>query len=131
MLKVRTAAIVVSVKRIYILSGSILTGDYVADAIVDLAEVVAQKNSSATVDVPVLLETGKTGRATIVMGPASHLLAVPEAVNRRAERSWDTAAAMAAATQVRERIHTLRRTLTIRPILDTDRSTYMPDFGGL
>jgi hypothetical protein len=119
------------VKRLYISSGSILTGDVLADAIVDLGEAAARHNSSAKVDIPVVLDSGETGRARMLIGPASEILAVPEAAMHPVEAMWDDVAAHAAITRIRELTLSLGRTSTAQPVFDTDRTAYIPDFGGL
>lgn len=65
-------------KRIYYSSGSVLTGDRIADAVVHYAEALALRETSDTVDIPVHLENGETGRAQLLIGPASQLVVVPD-----------------------------------------------------
>jgi hypothetical protein len=65
-------------KRVYYASGSVLTGDRTADAIVHYAEELASKESSDTIDIPVALGDGEIGRAQLLIGPASQLVVVPE-----------------------------------------------------
>lgn len=66
-------------KRIYYASGSVLTGDRMADAIVAYASALAQREISDTIDIPVLLPNGAEARAQLLIGPASQLVVVPEA----------------------------------------------------
>lgn len=65
-------------KRIFYASGSVLTSDRVADAVVHYAEALAVRETSDTVDIPVRLQTGEVGRAQLLIGPASQLVIVPE-----------------------------------------------------
>jgi hypothetical protein len=119
------------VKRIYYSSGSVLTGDYIADAILDLAQVVASRNSTASVHIPVILPDGDTGHAIFLISPVSPMLAVPEAVMTRVSRTWDEDAANDAVRGVRDRIKSLSLGGRALPVQPSDGSAYMPDFGGL
>jgi hypothetical protein len=65
-------------KRIYYSSGSILTGDRMADVVVTYAAALATRELSDTVDIPIFLEGGATARAQLLIGPASQLVVVPE-----------------------------------------------------
>jgi len=65
-------------KRIFYSSGSVVTGDRIAEAIVHYAEVLAQRDTSDTIDVPIVLTSGRSGRAQLLLGPASQLAVVPE-----------------------------------------------------
>ena len=65
-------------KRIYYASGSLVTGDRIADALVRYAEVLAMRDASDTVDIPIALQSGAAGRAQLLIGPASQLVVVPE-----------------------------------------------------
>ena len=118
-------------KRIYYSSGSVLTGDYIADAILDLAQVVASRNSTASVDIPVILPDGETGHAKLLISHASSMLAVPEAVMTRISRTWDEDAANDAVRGVRDHIKSLARGGRALPERSPDVSAYIPDFGGL
>jgi hypothetical protein len=65
-------------KRIFYAGGSIVTGDRTAQAVAQYAEALAMRENSAMVDIPVLVGTGETGRAQLLIGPASQLAVVPE-----------------------------------------------------
>lgn len=65
-------------KRIFYASGSVITGDRMADAIVHYAEVLSQQDSSDTIDIPITLSSGEAGRAQVLLGPGSQLVVVPE-----------------------------------------------------
>jgi hypothetical protein len=118
-------------KRIYYSSGSVLTGDYIADAILDLAQVVASRNSTASVNIPVILPDGDTGSAKLLISPVGPMLAVPEAVMARVSRTWDEDAANDAERGVRDRIKLLTHGGRALPLRSADTSAYIPDFGGL
>jgi hypothetical protein len=64
-------------KRIYYSSGSVLTGDRIAEAVIEYAEVLALRDTSDTIDVPISLAGGGVGRAQLLIGPASQLVLVP------------------------------------------------------
>jgi hypothetical protein len=119
------------VKRIYYSNGSVLTGDYIADAILDLAQVVATRGASTSIDIPVVLPDGATGHAQLLLGPASSMLSVTEAVVPRISRGWDEDRAQDALRGVRASIRSLSH--QVRPITvpDSEVSAYEPDFGGL
>lgn len=65
-------------KRVHYASGSLLTGDTIADELVRYAAALAAAGESARVCIPVLLETGKRGGAILLLGPASQILAEHE-----------------------------------------------------
>ncbi|MDR6972176.1 hypothetical protein [Leifsonia shinshuensis] len=65
-------------KRIYYASGSLLTGDDIADVLVRFAAALAHKNDAAEVRAPVVIEGGGTGEALMLLGPASQILAEDE-----------------------------------------------------
>jgi ABC-type histidine transport system ATPase subunit len=65
-------------KRIFYSSGSVVTGDRVADTIVRYAEILALRDASDAIDVPIALASGQVGRAQLLIGPASQLAVVPE-----------------------------------------------------
>jgi hypothetical protein len=64
-------------KRIFYSSGSIVTGDRMATAIMHYAEILSQSEDSDTIDVPITLESGEEGRAQVLLGPGSQLVVVP------------------------------------------------------
>lgn len=65
-------------KRIFYASGSVVTGDKLAYAIVQYAEVLAQRDTSDTIDIPIAMDSGEIGRAQLLIDPASQLVIVPE-----------------------------------------------------
>jgi hypothetical protein len=119
------------VKRIYYSNGSVLTGDYIADAILDLAQVVATRGASTFIDIPVVLPDGQTGHAQLLLGPASTMLSVTEAVVPQVYRRWDEDRARDAVRGVRASIRSLSHQVRPMSMKDADNSAYQPDFGGL
>ncbi|WP_348789392.1 hypothetical protein [Leifsonia sp. NPDC080035] len=65
-------------KRIHYASGAVLTGDAIAEVLVQYAAALAASNSAAEVHAPVRLETGEEGEAVMLLGPASQILAEQE-----------------------------------------------------
>jgi hypothetical protein len=65
-------------KRIFYSSGSVVTGDRIAEAVIRYAEVLALRDASDTVDVPIALGSGRVDRAQLLIGPSSDLAVVPE-----------------------------------------------------
>ena len=119
-----------TVKRIYFSSGSVLTGDYIADAVLDLAVLVSARSASATVDIPVMLSDGSTGQANLLISPVGALLAVPEAVMNYNQREWDDEHVGAAVRGVRARIERLSTVTQARSVKDVDRTSYISEFDG-
>ncbi|CAM5428997.1 hypothetical protein [Leifsonia shinshuensis] len=65
-------------KRIHYASGSVLTGDAIADVLVRYAAVLATNTAAAEVRAPVILHSGEVGEAVLLLGPASQILAESE-----------------------------------------------------
>lgn len=65
-------------KRIYYASGSVVTSDRTADAVVAYAQALAARESSDTIDIPIFAAGAHAGRAQLVVGPASQLMVVTE-----------------------------------------------------
>lgn len=65
-------------KRIHYASGSLLTGDDIADVLVRFAAALAQNNSAAEVHAPAVVEGGGTGEVLLLLGPSSQMLAEQE-----------------------------------------------------
>jgi hypothetical protein len=63
-----------SMKRILYSGGTIVTGDEVADAILEYASELARHDSSDTLDVPTLTDTGLAGHTQLLLGPASQFV---------------------------------------------------------
>lgn len=65
-------------KRIHYASGAVLTGDAIAEALVQYAAALATSNAAAEVHAPIRLDTGEDGEAVMLLGPASQILAEQE-----------------------------------------------------
>jgi len=65
-------------KRIHYASGSLLTGDDIADAVVRYAAALAENAAAAEVRAPAILDNGDVGEALMLLGPASQILAETE-----------------------------------------------------
>lgn len=61
-------------ERISYAGDSVVTGTDIARAVLAYAEALAMREASATVELPVLLDDGSPGRASILIGPASQLI---------------------------------------------------------
>jgi hypothetical protein len=61
---------------IHYADGSILTGTAIARAILDYAQVLASRDTAATIEVPTRMDDGSLGSATFLLGPASQIVAV-------------------------------------------------------
>jgi len=56
----------------------LLTGDELARGLIEYAQVLAASGGSAQVTLPVRLNDGGTGSATLLIGPSSELVTVAE-----------------------------------------------------
>ena len=56
----------------------LVTGDEIADALVRYAEFLAMAGLAATVDIPVLDADGNVVMASVLLGPASQIVALSE-----------------------------------------------------
>jgi hypothetical protein len=65
-------------KRIHYASGSLLTGDDIADVLVRFAAALAHSNDSADVHAPAIVEDGSAGEVLLLLGPASQILVEDE-----------------------------------------------------
>ena len=65
-------------KRIHYASGSLLTGDDIADVLVRFAAALAHNNDAAEVHAPAVIDGGETGEVLRLLGPASPILAEDE-----------------------------------------------------
>jgi len=65
-------------KTINYAGGAVLTSDAIADAVVDYAAALAKAGSSEELTIPVVLEDGSSSEASLLLGPASQLVASPE-----------------------------------------------------
>jgi hypothetical protein len=65
-------------RRVYYSSGSVLTSDEVSAAVMAYAEALTEEGRSDIVDLPAVLESGRVGTATLLIGPGSQLASVTE-----------------------------------------------------
>src|SRR5439155_14780063 len=65
-------------KRIHYASGTLVTGDAIADVLMRYAASLAANNAAADVHAPALLESGQLGDVQLLLGPASQILAEDE-----------------------------------------------------
>lgn len=126
-----TEEVYLHVKRIYYSNGSVLTGDYIADAILDLAQVVASRGASTSIDIPVVLPDGGTGHAQLLLGPTSSMLSVTEKVVPHAGHSWDEDRAKDAVRGVRASIRLFSHQSRPVAVMEPDKSAFLSDFDGL
>ena len=66
-------------KRVHYVDGSVIVSDEIALALLEYAQVLALNEKSDVVSVPVVGESGNTGLAQFLIGPASQLLSTPVA----------------------------------------------------
>jgi hypothetical protein len=62
-------------QRIYYTNDTLVTGTEIARALLEYAAALARSDSSQTVSIPVRRPDGSTARATLLVGPASQLVA--------------------------------------------------------
>ncbi|MCU1514759.1 MAG: hypothetical protein JWO10_1849 [Microbacteriaceae bacterium] len=65
-------------KRISYAGSTVLTGDDIADAVVQYAAALAREEKSAAIDIPAVSEDGRLITANLLIGPASQLVVIPE-----------------------------------------------------
>ncbi|MGO4595662.1 hypothetical protein AB4Z18_17755 [Leifsonia sp. 2TAF2] len=65
-------------KRIHYASGSLLTGDDIADVLVRFAAALAHNNDAAEVRAPAVTEGGGKDDVLLLLGPSSQMLAEHE-----------------------------------------------------
>jgi hypothetical protein len=74
------------VQRIYYANGSILTGEHIASAVLAYAQALAKSPLADTITIPFVDEaSGTLSRATLLIGPASQLMFVPDLGSRFTE----------------------------------------------
>jgi hypothetical protein len=64
------------VKRIMYAGSELLTGDAIAAAVMRYSKALADADAAETVEIPVVKADGSRGAATILVGPASQIVAV-------------------------------------------------------
>lgn len=75
-------------KRIYYAGASLLTGDRIAEAVVQYASALAKAATAEEIAVPSIAEDGTRFEVTILVGPASQLLSEDEASSAELEAPW-------------------------------------------
>lgn len=63
-------------KRIHYVGEEFLTGDRIAEAVMDYATALARRTRADRFDIPVMSK-GRVGRIEMVVGPASQIMAEP------------------------------------------------------
>lgn len=61
-------------KRILYSGGSVVTGSVVADAVLEYASELARQESSDTLQIPSVTESGTSGNTQLLLGPASQFV---------------------------------------------------------
>ncbi|WP_374945826.1 hypothetical protein [Agreia sp.] len=61
-------------KRILYSGGAVMTGDHLADAVLEYASELARQESSDTLDVPSISDAGVAGHTQLLLGPASQFV---------------------------------------------------------
>lgn len=61
--------------RINYAGGTLLTGTAIARALLEYASALAKTDQATTVEIPIVREGGAVARASLVIGPASQLVA--------------------------------------------------------
>ncbi|MDY7530036.1 MULTISPECIES: hypothetical protein [unclassified Cryobacterium] len=105
-------------KRIFYGGASFLTPDDVADALLELVTVLGISHTTETLDLPAVDDDGNTMIVTMLVGPMSALLSIPESSR------WtgpDTTLVLAA---LNARIHAL----TAPPSCSTEETIAATDF---
>lgn len=64
-------------KAIHYAGETVLTGDAIADALVLYAGALARRETAAAVEIPVRYPDGSVNEASVLLGPASQIVAVP------------------------------------------------------
>ena len=65
-------------RRIRYAGDSVVTGDAIATLVVKYSEALAKADTAASIDIPVRVGESGMGTATLLVGPASQLISVPE-----------------------------------------------------
>ena len=90
------------VKRLLYAGGSFLTGDRIADAVLDYAAELANAGKAARLEVPALDLEQQHERISLIVGPASQIIAEPVTVGQEMDDEAFTA-------QLRRKTSVLRR----------------------
>ncbi|HEY4226145.1 MAG TPA: hypothetical protein VGM70_10055 [Pseudolysinimonas sp.] len=65
-------------KQILYGGGSFLTCDHIASELLEYGVELAEQGLASSVDIPVLLPDGTPGTATVLLGPASQFVVMPD-----------------------------------------------------
>jgi hypothetical protein len=65
-------------RRVFYPSGSVLTGDSIAQAVLEFAEALSKDGRADIIEIPVVLSSGGTGTATLLVSPSSQFASVTE-----------------------------------------------------
>jgi hypothetical protein len=95
-------------KRITYAGETLVTSDEVADALTELASTLGTAQKSETVEIPVFDDDGSFEMASLVIGPASELVAVPV---ETPPMEPDTAATVAELRQMKDTVALRHRDL--------------------
>ena len=104
-------------KRILYGGGSVVTGDQVADAVLEYASELARQESSDTLQVPTVNDAGVAGRTQLLLGPASQFIV------EEVETSFDDPIDLELVESIREKTAHLQAP---KPVASTDLTDY-PD----
>ncbi|WP_213815308.1 hypothetical protein [Glaciihabitans sp. dw_435] len=72
-------------KVIHYAGDALTTGDAIAEALVGYAEALARRETSAAISIPVRMRNGNIAMASVLIGPASQLTAVPADVTEETD----------------------------------------------
>lgn len=108
-------------KRILYSGGTVVTGDQVADAVLEYASELARQESSDTLNVPSVTEAGVLGHTQLLLGPASQF------VVEEFESELDDPVDADLVESIREKTGHLQAP---RPVASTNMSDY-PDLDEL
>ena len=67
-------------KSILYSGGTVITGDDIADAVLEYASELARHESSDTLEIPTVDAEGQTGRTKLLLGPASQFVVAQSTV---------------------------------------------------
>ena len=65
-------------RRVFYASGTFLTSDAIAVAVLNYADALTQTSGSDVIEFPIILPTGARGTAALLIGPASQLASATE-----------------------------------------------------
>lgn len=66
-------------KRIVYAGSELVTGDDIADALMDFGQALAEESTAENVEIPVIDGSGERAMASLLVGPASQIVALPAA----------------------------------------------------